>query len=236
MNINAENKRIMADNINYYMTLQNKTRRDVCQALKIPYTTFSDWINAVTYPRIDKIELMANYFGVTKSDLVEAHKDRTTKYNVFNESPHITYYSKELPNIIDIGDFQNIELVANIRAGYDGSVLADVSDIISVPSRMLKGYPPSECKAFIVMGNSMWPEYKEGDYLVVHVQSSVDSGDVAVIIYNNNEATVKKVKYVYGEDWLELIPINPEYMVKRIEGIDIQECFVYGKVISMMRL
>mgnify|MGYP000250745067 len=39
--------------------------------------TFSDWVNAKTYPRIDKIELMANYFGVTKADLVEDHSSRS---------------------------------------------------------------------------------------------------------------------------------------------------------------
>ena len=45
----------------------------VCDALKIPFPTFSDWINAKTYPRIDKIEMLANYFGVMKSSLVEKH-------------------------------------------------------------------------------------------------------------------------------------------------------------------
>jgi transcriptional regulator with XRE-family HTH domain len=41
--------------------------------------TFSDWVNAKTYPRIDKIELMANYFGISKADLVEEHGSLTKK-------------------------------------------------------------------------------------------------------------------------------------------------------------
>ena len=54
---------------------KNKTRSDMCKALGVNYTTFCDWVNAKTYPRIDKIELMANYFGISKSDLVENHED-----------------------------------------------------------------------------------------------------------------------------------------------------------------
>lgn len=65
------NKRIMAKNIQHYMELNHKSRIDMCEALGVKYTTFTDWINGNTYPRIDKIELMANYFGINKSDLIE---------------------------------------------------------------------------------------------------------------------------------------------------------------------
>ena len=65
------NKKIMAKNIQYYMNLHHKTRSDMCDALGVKYTTFTDWVKGNTYPRIDKIELMANYFGIEKSDLVE---------------------------------------------------------------------------------------------------------------------------------------------------------------------
>lgn len=65
------NKQIMSKNIQYYMTLHGKTRNDMCEVLGVKYSTFSDWVNGNVYPRIDKIELMANYFGINKSDLVE---------------------------------------------------------------------------------------------------------------------------------------------------------------------
>lgn len=65
------NKRIMAKNIQHYMDLNGKTRNDVCQDLNIKYTTLTDWLKANTYPRIDKIEQLAAYFGVKKKDLVE---------------------------------------------------------------------------------------------------------------------------------------------------------------------
>ena len=42
------------------------------------YSTVLDWVNAKTYPRIDKIELMANYFGIEKADLIEENNQLHT--------------------------------------------------------------------------------------------------------------------------------------------------------------
>ena len=72
---NLGNKEIMAKNIRHYMEKYNKTRQDMCDALGVKYTTFTDWVKGNSYPRIDKIELMANYFGISKADLVEDRSD-----------------------------------------------------------------------------------------------------------------------------------------------------------------
>lgn len=66
-----ENKRIMANNIKRHMERKGVTNQQVCDALGFKYTTFMDWIKGVTYPRMPKVEAMANYFGVLKSDLIE---------------------------------------------------------------------------------------------------------------------------------------------------------------------
>lgn len=66
-----ENKRIMAANIKRYRDAKGVTNQQLCEALRFKYTTYLDWINAVTYPRIGKIEAMAAYFGIQKSDLIE---------------------------------------------------------------------------------------------------------------------------------------------------------------------
>ena len=65
------NKETMAKNIKRLMALNQVNATDVCTALGFKAPTFSDWVNAKTYPRIDKIEAMSNYFGVSKADLVE---------------------------------------------------------------------------------------------------------------------------------------------------------------------
>ena len=65
------NKEIMARNIKRYMDMKGVTNQQLCDALDFKYTTFMDWIKGVTYPRIGKVEAMANYFGCEKSDLIE---------------------------------------------------------------------------------------------------------------------------------------------------------------------
>ena len=67
----TDNKQIMARNIKKYMERKGVSNQQLCDALDFKYTTFMDWIKGATYPRIGKIELMANYFGCEKSDLIE---------------------------------------------------------------------------------------------------------------------------------------------------------------------
>lgn len=74
---NLGNKKIFAKNLSYYLNYNNKTAADVCKELDFNTSTFSDWLNAKKYPRIDKIEILANYFNIKKSDLIE---DKS-KYN-----------------------------------------------------------------------------------------------------------------------------------------------------------
>lgn len=65
------NKDIMSENIQRFMAENKVDRNELADALAVPYPTVSDWINAKTYPRIDRIEKMAKFFGVSKSDLIE---------------------------------------------------------------------------------------------------------------------------------------------------------------------
>ena len=67
----VENREVMARNIKRNMERMGVNATEVCRALDIKQNTFSDWLHAKTYPRIDKIEKMARYFGVSKADLVE---------------------------------------------------------------------------------------------------------------------------------------------------------------------
>ena len=67
------NKQIMSENIQRLMDSRGIDRNKICADLGFKYTTFTDWVKGKTYPRIDKIEMMAQYFGVNKSDLVEKH-------------------------------------------------------------------------------------------------------------------------------------------------------------------
>lgn len=65
------NKNTFATNLKRYMALNEKSRKDLANDLGISYYTVTDWVKGKKYPRMDKVELIANYFGILKSDLIE---------------------------------------------------------------------------------------------------------------------------------------------------------------------
>ena len=68
---NIGNKEVMAKNLSYYVERSGKSQRAISEELGFSRTIFNEWLNGKKYPRIDKIELLANYFGILKSDLIE---------------------------------------------------------------------------------------------------------------------------------------------------------------------
>ena len=65
------NKAIFSKNLKYYIEQSGKDRRELADIWGFPYSTVTEWINGRKYPRIDRIEIMADYFGILKSDLIE---------------------------------------------------------------------------------------------------------------------------------------------------------------------
>ncbi len=136
---------------------------------------------------------------------------------------------------VDVGQLLRFPIAAAIRAGFDGLAIEKSDEAITVPRYLLHGLPPDEVIVTRVAGNSMYPRLLDGDAIIVHRQPSVDSGDVAVVVYNGEDATVKIVRYENGCDWMDLVPANPEYMTRRIEGDALRDCHVVGKVIGLIR-
>lgn len=81
-----KSKQIFADNLRYYMNKNGKNGTNIIDDLNIKNSTFYNWLSAETYPRIDKIELLADYFGITKADLVE-DKTKLKNNNTTNQEP-----------------------------------------------------------------------------------------------------------------------------------------------------
>lgn len=69
------NKEKMAANIRRLLEKRGMTQTELADAIGVPPTTVFNWCQAATYPRIDKIEMMANFFGCSKVDLVEDPED-----------------------------------------------------------------------------------------------------------------------------------------------------------------
>ena len=73
---NIGNKETFAKNLSYYMNRCGRDQKEVAEIVGVAPSTFNEWVKAKKYPRIDKIEILANYFGILKSDLIE-EKDQT---------------------------------------------------------------------------------------------------------------------------------------------------------------
>lgn len=64
-------KEVFAKNLRRYMEMKGKSQKELAEIIGVSAPTMNDWIKAKKYPRIDKIEMLADYFGILKSDLIE---------------------------------------------------------------------------------------------------------------------------------------------------------------------
>ncbi len=202
---NLGNKEIMAKNIKRHMEKHRIRPTDICGTLKIPMPTFSDWINAKTYPRIDKIELMANYFGVEKSDLVEDKKARIKKGVVIN-------------------------VLGRVAAGVPIEAIEEIIDTEEMTEEMAaKG----DFFGLQIHGKSMEPRMVEGDVVIVMKQDTAETGDIVIATVNGTDATCKRLKRY--RDGIELIPINPSYdpMFFTNEEVESKPVKIIGKVVEL---
>ena len=95
---------------------------------------------------------------------------------------------------------------------------------------------PSEADLYMyvtVKGDSMAPLIDDGSKILVKKQESVDSGQIAVVLIDGEEAVVKRV--VYGADWIELQSVNPYYPPRRFSGADVQRIRVIGLVKEVIK-
>lgn len=201
---NLGNKKTMSRNIQYYMDLHNESRKDLSELLNVAYTTLCDWINGNSYPRIDKIEMMANHWNIEKSDLVEEPKKKKNRFLV--------------------------PVLGKVVAGYPMEAVENIIDYEEISEDMARA---GEFFALQVKGDSMLPRFTEGDIVIVKKQEDVDSGDIAIMMVNGNEATIKKVqKHEWG---INLIPLNSAYETMSYSNEEIMALPVrcLGKVVEL---
>ena len=75
------NKEVFARNLAKYLHRSGKSQREMADIVGVSSSTFNEWMMAKKYPRMDKIEFMANYFGILKSDLIEKEEDKKSSPN-----------------------------------------------------------------------------------------------------------------------------------------------------------
>lgn len=136
-----------------------------------------------------------------------------------------------LPSPAITEDTVTFPVITSVAAHYDGVSIDEsaVGEKIEVPRAYLKGRKAEDFCAMRVRGDSMYPAFQNGDIVLVLRQSTMNhSGEIGVISYGDDEMTIKRINYVDGEDWLKLVPLNPAYPPRRIEGVDLESCHIIG--------
>ena len=92
------NKEIFAKNLTYYVDRCGKDQKEIADIVGVAPSTFNEWIKGKKYPRIDKIEILANYFGILKSDLIE---EKDANIVDFLDEPKLTEAQKTMLDLFD---------------------------------------------------------------------------------------------------------------------------------------
>lgn len=71
---NIGNREVFSKNLSYYIEMSGRDQKEIAKVIGVAPSTFNEWVKGKKYPRIDKIEMLANYFGILKSDLIEDTK------------------------------------------------------------------------------------------------------------------------------------------------------------------
>ena len=206
-------KTVLAKNIRHYMEQHNKTRNEMCEALGVKYTTFTDWVNAKTYPRIDRIEQMAAFFGVETSALLE-DPDRLP-------AGAIPYQDRPT---------QSIPLVGVVSCGVPLLAEDNIEGYIDTP---IQDITTGETYFWLrATGDSMVNVgIHDGDLLLIRQQNDVDSGDIAVVAIDGDDATLKRV--IKKENALILQPENPSYETKIFVGEEMTAVHIRGRLMKL---
>ena len=187
------------------------TQQELADKLKIGKTTVSNYETGYSKPDTDTLIQMSKIFNVSLNYLTGINnvKQDTNpeKYTI----PVYASISCGNPFVADenIYDFEDVDIALKSQGEHFG---------------------------LLCRGNSMFPEFKDGDVAIIRKQSNIDSGDVAAVRINGDEATLKIVKK--SEQGITLVAINPDVFLPRFysnEEIINLPVEIIGKVIENRR-
>ena len=179
-------KIVFSINLKQQLDKRGLNQTDMARDLNLPETTVSNWMKASTYPRPDKIQLMADYFNIRRSDLTE-------------EQP---------TNLIEVQpNFVKIPILGVIACGEPILAQQNVEGYMYEFSELL---PTGNIFALVAKGDSMEPTIPNGSNVLIREQSEVEYGEIAAVLVNGDtEATLKRVKK--QGDTILLMPDNPKH-------------------------
>lgn len=195
-------------------SIPNLSQTKLGRELKVHQTAISQWETGRTMPDIETSKALANYFGVSLD------------YLLGNDTEKIPASNRTGTKIPVLGNVAaGMPITAIEGADYD-----DPDAWEEIPADMAKS---GEYFALRIHGDSMEPRMQNGDVVIVHIQSDVNSGDIAIVRVNGDEATCKKIKKT--QQGLMLLSLNPDYepiffTPKEIQSLPVE---IIGKVVEL---
>lgn len=178
-------KKVLSDNINFYLSRKGITQTIMAKDLNFPESTVSNWMKGETYPRPDRLQAMADYFNVRRSDLTE-------------DKPK---------NMVGTSSSVRIPILGEIACG--NPILAD-ENITGYRNEHENNLPNGELYYVKAKGNSMEPTIPNGSFVLIREQPEVEYGQIAAVLVNDDsEVTLKRIKK--QGDLTMLVPDNPNH-------------------------
>jgi repressor LexA len=183
--------------------------------LGISIGSITKWKNGAV-PRETTLLKIADHFGVTVDYLLGKEKAPDIKSNAI---------------ILDPAKTRMVPVYESVSAGF-GTLAQDLI------LEYMPIYIPSESEAaeticIKVTGDSMSPEIENGDIIQVYKTSSVDSGSIAVVLVDGDDALVKKI--IYDDIQVELHSLNPKYPPVAFRGIELMRVRILGVVKNTLK-
>ena len=200
-------KIIFMNNLNTYIETSGKTQAEIAKAIGVSPQTFNTWCKGIAIPRMGKVQALADYFLINKSDLIEEKK-----------ISHSTIASR------------TINVLGRVAAGIPINAVEEIIDTEEITEDMAK---TGEFFGLRISGHSMEPRICDGDVVIVRQQNNAETGDVVIVTINGDEATCKRLKKY--RDGIELIANNPSYDTLFFDNEEIQAkpVRIIGKVVEL---
>lgn len=214
-----------------YVELLNENHcksADVAKTTGIHPSTFSDWKKGKSSPKYDKIQKIAEFFGV-EPDWLSGKSEFKTKKEMLQHFDDVYNTPALQSDVFRLEKGMKIPVLGSVAAGtpifaeenYIGS--EEISEELA---------STGEFFGLKIKGDSMSPRIMEGDTVIVRQQDDAESGDIVIVLINGDSATCKRLmKYQEG---ISLISFNPAYEPMTFSNKDIEEkpIKIIGKVVE----
>ena len=191
-------------------------------------SAISMWESGLRQPSVDQTQRIADYFGVSLDYLIGNSQSR---FSPDSDKKNTVVRGGAGLTPVACDSFCRIDIVANVKAGVGGAAVEEFQG-----SEYAHGISnPEEYRFLRVDGKSMSPKIEPGDLALVHLQSDVDSGQLAVVIIDGEEAVIKKVVKDYSVGSVSLISFNPDYPPRVFVGEQRSKLYIYGRVTEITR-